>query len=103
MHTIEHYGEEKKKMTQVAENEAMKKEERLSIVDAYLKGQEAGDMSREQIFKQYFEKYKDFLDLDNEIVRQMKPKEKRDLLKDLIYKHEILHEEAGNMGVKKAA
>jgi len=101
MNPIEHYGEEKKKLGKVREKAATEKQERLNIVEAYLKGQESSGVSREEILKSYFKKYKDFL--DNRITEMMSPKERLTLLKELIYKHEILHEEESGMGVRKAA
>jgi len=105
MNTIEHYGEEKKKINRVQEKAAAERQMRLEAVDAYLKGQEAGDMSRNEILKHYFKKYKDFFDPipDNKIVEEMRSPQKLELLKELIYNHEILHEEEENMGVKRAA
>jgi hypothetical protein len=101
MNPIEHYREEKKKLNQVRKSSAIERQMQLDIVGAYLKGQEAGDIKREEILKHYYEKYKDFL--DNQLIDPMNTKERYNLLMELIYKHEILHEEAENMGVKKAA
>jgi len=103
--TIEHYPEARQKLGQVREKSAVERQMRIEAVNAYLKGQEAGDMSRNEILKHYFKKYKDFFDPipDNKIVEEMKSPQKLELLKELIYKHEILHEEEKNMGVKKAA
>ena len=101
METIEHYREEKQKVNQIRERAAKEKQMQLDIVEAYLEGQEAGGASREEILKHYFKKYKDFF--DNKLAGQMKTKERYDLLKELIYKHEILHEKEENMGAKKAA
>jgi len=101
MNTIEHYGEEKQKVNQIRERAAREKQMQLDAVEAYLKEQEASGVNREEILKHYFKKYKDFF--DNKLVGQMKTKERYDLLKELIYKHEIFHEKEENMGVKKAA
>jgi hypothetical protein len=101
MNDIEHYGQEKKKINQVQEKAAAERQMRLDVAEAYLKNQEAKGVSREEILKHYFEKYKDFL--DSQLTETMKTRERYDLLREIIYKHEILHEEEENMGVKKAA
>jgi hypothetical protein len=101
MNSIEHYAAEKKKLKQVRKRAAAERQARLDSVRAYFKSQEAGGVSRDQILKHYFEKYKDIL--DNQLTASMKTKERIDLLKETVYKHEILHEDEENMGVKKAA
>lgn|SRR4030042_2981227 len=99
MNPIEHYGDEKRRINQIREKSAAERQARLNAVDLYLKERESGGMSRKELLKHYFEKYKDIL--DNQLTAQMKTAERYDLLKELIYKHEILREE--EMGARKAA
>ncbi|HLM83848.1 MAG TPA: hypothetical protein VK254_01390 [Candidatus Bathyarchaeia archaeon] len=101
MNTVEHYGEEKKKVNEVLESKTIERQRRLDAVESFLKGQESGGVSRDELLEYYFKKYKDIL--ESQLVEGMKTAERLELLKDIIYKHEILHEEAENLGMKKAA
>ena len=102
MNPVEHYPEEKKKIENFQEKREAERQEKLDIAEAYLKGQETGDMSWEKILKHYMKKYyRDFL--DNPLTESMTKEERYYLLKELIYKHEILHEGEEDMGAEKAA
>lgn len=102
MNPIEHYKGEKEKMNQIREAAAIERQRRLDAVEAYLKGQEEGGLSRKEIMRNYFKKYyQDFL--DNPLAETMNKKKRYDLLKEIIYCHEILHEAGEKKGARKAA
>jgi len=92
MNLVEHYGEERQHMDEIAAREAAIRQEKIETVDAYIAKQKAKGMSTKEILRGYVKEYYHGF-LDNRFIEEKNSADRLKYLKELISDHGIPPEE----------